>query len=317
LIYDVVFNMTEPVVRVLQNWIKGFAKHGLHKVPGENVRSLYDAAWNISKRLHEVDALPSDAAMDILTGLTKATNDDFTRPFKLLKDLSNQTIIDLGNLKSKTTLERIKTYLSQALDSYVVHVVNSTWKIKAIHAFTGELTCWNCGKPGHDLRSCPEPRNQDRIDKAKASFRENKKFGTSNSGGSGGGGSGYSRGKFGKPPARGETVRFINDKPHAWCGSCGWTTTHSTKYHDDWNVSKSTFVLHDKHPLTIAKQGSGKKGGAQQKPKSKKSESDADTSGGLSLAALGEHFAKMETSASDPTQANMAQLLKNLFQGKV
>ena len=30
LIYDVVFNMTEPVIRVLQNWIKGFAKHGLH-----------------------------------------------------------------------------------------------------------------------------------------------------------------------------------------------------------------------------------------------------------------------------------------------
>jgi hypothetical protein len=101
LIYDVVFNMTEPVIRVLQNWIKGFAKHGLHKVPGENVRSLYDAAWNISKRLHEVDALPSDAAMDIRTGLTKATNDEFTHPFKLLKDLRNQTIIDIGNLKSQ------------------------------------------------------------------------------------------------------------------------------------------------------------------------------------------------------------------------
>ncbi len=77
-------------------------KHGLHKVPGKNVRSLYDAAWNIVKRLYEVDALPSDAAMDILTSLTKAINDDFTRPFKLLKDLSNQTIIDLGHLKSKT-----------------------------------------------------------------------------------------------------------------------------------------------------------------------------------------------------------------------
>jgi hypothetical protein len=321
LIYDVVFNMTEPVIRVLQNWIKGFAKHGLYKVPGENVRSLYDAAWNIAKRLHEVDALPSDAAMDILTGLTKATNDDFTRPFKLLKDLSNQTIIDLGHLKSKTTLERIKTYLSQALDSYVVHVVNSTWKIKAIHAFTSELTCWNCGKPGHDLRSCPEPRNQDRIDKARASYRENKKPGTSKPGGSGGGGgSGYSRGKFGKPPARGETVRFINDKPHAWCGSCGWTTSHSTKSHDDWNANKSTFVLHNQHPLTIAKQGSGKDGAqlkSKSKSKSNKSESDAVASGGLSLAALGEHFAKMETSASDPTQANMAQLLKNLFQGKV
>ena len=200
--------------------------------------------------------------------------------------------------------------------------MNSTWKIKAVHAFTSELTCWNCGKPGHDLRSCPEPRNQDHIDKARASYHENKKLGTSKPGGSGGGGPGYSRGKFGKPPARGETVRFINDKPHAWCGSCGWTTSHSTKSHDDWNANKSTFVLHDQHLLTIAKQGSGKNGAqlkskSKSKSKSTKSESDADASGGLSLAALGEHFAKMETSASDPTQANMAQLLKNLFQGKV
>ena len=301
LIYDVVFNMTEPV---------------------QSMVFTRSQARMSTVRLHEVDVLPSDAAMDILTGLTKATNNDFTRPFKLLKDLSNQSIIELGHLKSKTTLERIKTYLSQALDSYVVHVVNSTWKIKAIHAFTSELTCWNCGKHGHDLRSCPEPRNQDRIDKARASYRENKKPGTSKPGGSGGGGSGYSRGKFGKPPARGETVRFINDKPHAWCGSCGWTTSHSTKSHDDWNANKSTFVLHDQHPLTIAKQGSGKNGAqlkskSKSKSKSNKSESDADTSGGLSLAALGEHFAKMETSASDPTQANMAQLLKNLLQGKV
>jgi hypothetical protein len=44
LIYDVVFNMTEPVVCVLLNWIKGFAKHGLHKVPGKNVLTLYNAA---------------------------------------------------------------------------------------------------------------------------------------------------------------------------------------------------------------------------------------------------------------------------------
>ena len=51
--------------------------------------------------------------------------------------------------------------------------------------------------------------------------------------------------------------------------------------------------------------------------KSKRFKSNADTSGCLSLVALEEHFAKMETSASDPTQANMAQLLKNLFQGKV
>ena len=125
-----VFNMTKPVICVLQNWIKGFAKHGLYKVPSKNVRSLYDAAWIIAKRLHEVDALPSDTATDILTGLTKATSDDFTHPFKLLEDLSNLSIIDLSHLKSKTTLERIKTYLSQALDSYVSMLRTALGRLK-------------------------------------------------------------------------------------------------------------------------------------------------------------------------------------------
>jgi len=103
---------------------------------------------------------------------------------------------------------------------------------------------------------------------------------------SGGGGSGYLCGKFGKPPACGETVRFINDKPHAWCGSCGWTISHSTKSHDNWNANKITFVLHDQPG----------KNGAQlkSKSKSKKSESDVNTkTSGLSLAALGEHFTSL------------------------
>ena len=76
-------------------------------MPGKNVHTLYNTAWNIAKRLHEVNALPSNASTDILANLTKASNDDFTRPFKLLKDLSNQTIINLGKLKTKTTLEGI------------------------------------------------------------------------------------------------------------------------------------------------------------------------------------------------------------------
>ncbi len=77
--------------------------------------------------------------MDILTGLTKA--DNFTQSFKLLKGLSNQTIIHLGHPKSKTAFECIMTNLAQALDLYAMHVLNGTWKVKAIHASTGELTC--------------------------------------------------------------------------------------------------------------------------------------------------------------------------------
>jgi hypothetical protein len=74
-------------------------------------------------------------------------------------------------------------------------------------------------------------------------------------------------------------------------------------------------MLRDKHPLTIAKKRSKKKGGQPKSPK--KPETGGATSGGLSLAALRENFTKLETSATDPTQAIMAQLLKKLFQGKV
>jgi hypothetical protein len=100
-----------------------------------------------------------------------------------------------------------------------------------------------------------------------------------------------------------------------WCGTYGWPTTHSTKYHDDWNSNKGTFVLHDKHPLSIAKLDGKKRG--QTNPKDKIAEGGGKSQTGLSLTALGNHLAKMEIKTSDPTQANMAQVLKNLFQGKV
>ncbi len=73
--------MTTQVRRVLQNWIKNFGRKGLLKVEGENVRSIYNAGKCIITRLHEVNALPGDADVDILHGLTLATNKTFTAPF--------------------------------------------------------------------------------------------------------------------------------------------------------------------------------------------------------------------------------------------
>ena len=116
LIHDVVFNMTKPIVHVLQNWIKGFAKHGLQKVPGKNVRSLYNAAWNISKCLHEVDILPSDAAMGPrLPTTTSLVHLSFSRI----------SVIRPSLISVSSSPRQPKTFLSQALDSYVVHVMNS------------------------------------------------------------------------------------------------------------------------------------------------------------------------------------------------
>jgi hypothetical protein len=37
----------------------------------------------------------------------------------------------------------------------------------------------------------------------------------------------------------------------------------------------------------------------------------------LTVASIGKRFSPMEVEASDPTQANISQVLKLLFQGKV
>ncbi len=60
-----------------------------------------------------------------------------------------------------------------------------------------------------------------------------------------------------------------------------------------------------------------KKSGLPKTKMTKKPERENKTHSGLSLAALGKHFARMEVEASGHTQANMAQVLKLLFQGKV
>ena len=74
LIFDIIYNMTEPVVRALHKWIKNFRHNGLLKVKGENVLVFAAAAKIICQRLSEVNSLPSDAASDILEGLTKASH---------------------------------------------------------------------------------------------------------------------------------------------------------------------------------------------------------------------------------------------------
>jgi hypothetical protein len=72
----------------------------------------------------------------------------------------------------------------------------------------------------------------------------------------------------------------------------------------------------DKHPLVIAKNEGKKSRGTVGKATRTRPDADAK-SPGLSMAAISKHFLKIETMASDPTQAQMAQLLKNFFQGKV
>ena len=287
MLFDIIYNMTEPVVRALHKWIKNFRHNGLLKVKGENVLVLSQTAKNICQRLSEVNSLPTDAATDILEGLVKASHVDFSKTFSHLLTLSNQTILSFGSLKNKTVMEKITLFLTEAEDLYIVYTVNGTWKYKhATSYYTGErvdLICFNCGKVGHSVRDCKEPRDQARIDKSVAQFREKKNSGgafrNNGSGGRGSGGyqggrgnGGYQRKSFNKPK-EGESARYSNKEP---------------------NKKKK-----------------------DKKADDKKTDKPGEATPTFGLAQLGDHFSKMVTTTTDPNQASMAQMFADLCQGKV
>ena len=173
--------------------------------------------------------------------------------------------------------------LTEAEDLYIVYTVDNTWKYKhSTSYYTGEgrvdLICFNCGKVGHGVRDCKEPRDQARIDKMVAEFREKKKsqgnFRNKGPGGQGGGV--YHRKTFTKTTG-GDKVNQVSDK----------------------SPTKDKMKKKDKK---------SKKSG-EPSPKAPTSAFD--------LSKLGAHFEKMGTAASDPNQAAMAQMFADLCQGKV
>jgi hypothetical protein len=137
LLFDIVYNMTEPVIRALHTWIKNFRCNGINKIFEENVLFFTTTCKNICKRLDEIGQLPLDAVTDILEGLIKCSHSEFSDTFAHFCTLNNQSIVPVPS-KGKTVYEKIMIYLEQAQDLYIVYTVNGTWKFKFRSYYTGE-----------------------------------------------------------------------------------------------------------------------------------------------------------------------------------
>jgi hypothetical protein len=193
--------------------------------------------------LCEAKELLQETPVDVLTGLTLCSVNEFKTLFEhKLQQTKAEALEGNHHLSQSEILAEVWTLLAYAAQYYGSLNMSDAWNLpknQRVNVFgtPSETTnfCWNCGKPGHGLDKCGEPRNDDRIAENRRKWMEANGKGAKKKGkGKGGGGTNYEHEKW-SPPKSGESgVRHINGSLHAYCGKkhngieCGWNTSHST-----------------------------------------------------------------------------------------
>ncbi|KAL7455565.1 hypothetical protein ACHAWC_007099 [Mediolabrus comicus] len=331
LMIDVIMFMSRDVVRALQKYISNFAVKGLTRIPGESVTIAEKELKVVCTHLHEVGQLPIESAEDVLTGLTKCSVEEFRSVFHSLLQWEKQTLIKSIGLSGGSTIDKIRETLNEAVDLYVSLCTSEKWHVSSKRT----SACFNCGGD-HKLPACPKPHNEEEIKKNRNKFKADKAENSSGSGnshsgnnsqggnqqGSGGGSKQYTRGKWGKP-TDGRSVKRINGAWHTWCEKCGWTKTHSTKFHAQYESDPSNFTLPKTHPFTQAKTGNNSRNNNSQQQQ----QGSVATASGTNTAASGGAGAtltinsaqakatleRFERESTDPNTAALMGMFKEAF----
>ena len=74
---DEMFNMSDVVINLLQEFFKNFSQDSVSNYPSENVALLVQQINDVAEQLAEVLALPRDTSLLILTGFTKCSVNNF------------------------------------------------------------------------------------------------------------------------------------------------------------------------------------------------------------------------------------------------
>ena len=307
------FGLNRDTVASLVNFLRLFRNKGLRRYQGENVALARKELLAVCGRLCEAAELPQETPIDILMGITLCSVDQFKTLFEhKLQQSKVESLQGNVHLSQNEIMGQVRNILSQAAQYYNSLNMSDVWnqtKNPRVNVFgtPGELKCWNCGKAGHGLDKCSEPRNESRIAENRQKWEasggrsKSKKKGSGNSGG--GGGANYERTKW-APPKSGESgVRYIDGAHHAYCGKkhngvvCGWNTSHSTSYHKKWCEMGTTFNLAQECPTheLVLRCGSGSSGSS-----TARASSSASSSGG----AVANNFALPESVRNAISQLN-------------
>ena len=266
------FKYNRDTAAALKKFIKLFETKGLRRYKGENVNLAREELLVVCERLSEVDDLPKETPVDILTGLTLCSVEEFRTLFEsFLQDAKKQALLTLYEPEKVNILNEIQLILSNALEAYCTLCQSGNWNVPKNHKlhFAGKRgderksnPCWNCGKLGCTPNTCKQPRDDAKIAENRRKYYEGrgkgkdagKKLVEGN----------YEREKWSTPAKGGPGVRYIGGVPHAYCGKkcngseCGWNTTHSSKYHQAWKRDPSfdLAAFSPNHELCLAKKAS-------------------------------------------------------------
>ncbi len=275
------------VVAILQGFFENFAKDGIAKVPNEDVHVAMEQIVAVTERLTKVSALPSKCPIQFLEGLTKCSVTVFRQTFSLLLVGERlRQLRTLTTLHDSSHLGGIKKLCKEANDVFNALNVSKEWNIPQKHRIDA---CFNCGDPDHGVPKCPKPIDQSRTNKAKPKFsrsggghgyrgggrigRDGRRRRRGSGRGCGDGNKANPLGKW-KSDAKAEnavtTFGGIQKHIGKWsmmCKSCGWSTAHTTGFHDSYAKDPASFSLPATHLFwTKSGKSPSEKGGGASAP---------------------------------------------------
>ena len=328
------FLMSKDVKKAILNFVDLFKARGLTRYTGESVLKASEELLGVLKRLHSVGGVTDEHVYDILQGLSICNNSRFKEMFSLLA-----RNVDLGNVcilptitKNDSPMEQIEKILAKAEEVYDCLCLAGQWNPAkkgggGAHAHAAgtaleDLKCFNCEKKGCNVKKCPHPKDQAKIDRNFKAYREKnpkKPFKGKSSNPDAGGGNDDKNYRRKAWDSSGLTM--VNGCLMAKCKTCGPNTTHTTKYHAKWAQNQGGFSLPDTHPYVKEKAlllGVPHVPPAPQNPPGPlqpPAQGAASAAGTVTfnLADLEAKAAAMERNSTDPNAASFAQMIREIF----
>jgi hypothetical protein len=327
------FQMSREVKDAMLTFIGLFKRKGIARYPGENVLLASEEIMGVCKRLDAGKGLLDEHVIDILTGLAISSNPRFRKMFDHLKQCA-----DLGNLDfldtivaSDPPLVKIEAIMEKAVDVYDKLCVAGHW-IKLDKSSQRALVnavniCWNCGAQGHAAGNCPKPRDNATFEKNKKAFYDNRRSKEGQAGGDRRGKKGGDKNKdkssaeYQRKVWANQGIAMVNGSLMVNCKSCGFNTTHSTKFHDLWAENPTTFRLSANHSYTkaLASLGSGSHGNVKPPPPPPPPPNTGTTSGtagnmlSIDRAVLEQRISDFERESTNPSASDVSEAIRALL----